>query len=108
MTTTVGVAADVPLVPREWPAWGVPPRAVGEWLLLQAALVELGGRPACAVDPAAWWVSAATPAGAARQRAAAAECGRCAVVEVCAAYAVAAGERDGVWGGLTPAERRAL
>lgn len=38
--------------------------------------------------------------------AAKATCGRCPVAEECLAHAIAQGETDGMWGGLTPAERR--
>lgn len=107
MTFTVGAAADPVLASREWPAWGVPAGALGEWVLLQVALVELEVPPACAVNPEAWWCSAATPAGAEDQAFAARACRSCPVVDACAAYAVAARERHGVWGGLTPAARRA-
>jgi WhiB family redox-sensing transcriptional regulator len=35
-------------------------------------------------------------------------CLRCSVREICLEYAIASGERFGVWGGLTPQERRWL
>jgi WhiB family redox-sensing transcriptional regulator len=44
----------------------------------------------------------------AREHQAKAVCARCLVVEVCGAYAVAAGERYGVWGGLSEADRRRI
>lgn len=43
-----------------------------------------------------------------REAAAKAVCARCPVVEECLAYALAAGERYGIWGGLNADERRAL
>lgn len=42
-----------------------------------------------------------------RESAAKAICGRCEVRPDCLSYAIAAGERYGVWGGLNPQERRA-
>lgn len=42
-----------------------------------------------------------------RESAAKAICARCAVRPECLSYAVAAGERYGIWGGLNPQERRA-
>ncbi|MFI0417822.1 WhiB family transcriptional regulator [Spongiactinospora sp. 9N601] len=33
-------------------------------------------------------------------------CGRCPVMAECRAYALRAGEREGIWGGMTPQERR--
>lgn len=35
-------------------------------------------------------------------------CERCTVTEQCAEYALNAQETDGIWGGLTPDERRAI
>lgn len=42
-----------------------------------------------------------------REGAAKAVCGRCVVRSECLSYAIAAGERYGIWGGLNPQERRA-
>lgn len=42
-----------------------------------------------------------------REGAAKAVCARCAVRPDCLEYAIAAGERYGIWGGLNPQERRA-
>jgi WhiB family redox-sensing transcriptional regulator len=35
-------------------------------------------------------------------------CGRCAVVSECLSAAIRTSEPEGIWGGLTPAERKAL
>jgi WhiB family redox-sensing transcriptional regulator len=43
-----------------------------------------------------------------REATAKAVCARCGVVEECLTYAIAAGERYGIWGGLNADERRAL
>ena len=43
-----------------------------------------------------------------REGAAKAVCARCAVRAECLDYAVTAGERYGIWGGLNPQERRAF
>jgi WhiB family transcriptional regulator, redox-sensing transcriptional regulator len=45
------------------------------------------------------------PARQAREHAAKAICARCLVVDVCGAYAVAAREWHGVWGGLSEVDR---
>jgi WhiB family redox-sensing transcriptional regulator len=42
-----------------------------------------------------------------REAAAKNVCARCGVQPECLSYAIAAGERYGIWGGLNPAERRA-
>ena len=42
-----------------------------------------------------------------REAAAKAVCARCPVRRECLDYAIAAGERYGIWGGLNPQERRA-
>lgn len=45
-------------------------------------------------------------ARAAREQAAKAICRRCPVLLTCREYALATGERHGIWGGLTEADRR--
>jgi hypothetical protein len=106
---TVSLGADVRGVfAREWPAWGVPGAAVGEWVQLQLALAVMDGPPACAVGPERWWATAATAAGAAAQAEAVAWCVGCPVRVECAAYAIAAAERFGIWGGTTASQRRAV
>ncbi|MEP7738304.1 WhiB family transcriptional regulator [Nocardioides sp. 31GB23] len=60
----------------------------------------------CVEDPGAWSASRKTPAEAARQDEAREACGWCPVLELCRAYAVAAREPVGVWGGLNERERR--
>jgi hypothetical protein len=105
---TVSRAADVGgRLPSEWPALGVPAAAVDAWVRLQLALAVLDGPPACATSPERWWATAATPGGSAAQAEAVAWCVGCPVRVECAAYAIAAAERFGIWGGTTPAERRA-
>lgn len=79
---------------REWPAWAVPRTAVHEWVALTDALIELGRPPACAEAPEVWWSKRSRDVEVAIEG-----CSRCPVVEACMAYAVAAGEREGVWGG---------
>lgn len=63
---------------------------------------------ACVSDPEAWWSSRATPEAVAVQAAAVEACSRCPVMGLCRDYAVMASEREGVWGGLTPLDRREL
>lgn len=112
MTSTVGAEADSGTLDmpfsREWPAWAVPVEAVGAWVELQLALAVAARPPVCRRDPEAWWSTAATAAGAERQAAAVQGCSWCPVLELCRSYAIAAGERHGVWGGTTSAERRIL
>ncbi|MGH2760709.1 MAG: WhiB family transcriptional regulator [Actinomycetota bacterium] len=43
-----------------------------------------------------------------REAEAKAVCTRCTVRNECLSYALAAGERYGIWGGLSPQERRAI
>lgn len=84
-----------------WPSWEPPEGALEEWAALVDALVELGGEPPCTDDPARW--SVATPSAVAWAKAV---CARCPVVVACRAYALAADEPGGTWGGLSDAERR--
>lgn len=75
------------------------------WAALQeAVLLVEQGRPPCAADPERWWPERGDAPGLMEQ--AVAGCGPCGVVAECRAYAIAAGERYGVWGGLSPAGRR--
>lgn len=69
-------------------------RAVRQWRELRDALADLDRAVPCAVDPAAW--HADDPAV---REAAADACWDCPVLDRCAAYADAAMERYGVWGG---------
>lgn len=73
---------------------------VSAWLALQASIRATCRRLPCQADPARW--SSTAPADVAG---AVDGCYDCPLMVPCGAYAVAAGERDGVWGGLTPAER---
>jgi WhiB family redox-sensing transcriptional regulator len=98
---TAGLGAEV------WPAWAPPGAAVGAWNALQGALVLLGWRVACVSDPEAWWSTAKSAAGAERQADAVEACSWCPVIGFCRDYALVAREVEGVWGGTTPAERRA-
>ena len=45
------------------------------------------------------------PARQVREARAKAVCARCPVIQECATYAIAAGERHGVWGGLSERDR---
>jgi WhiB family redox-sensing transcriptional regulator len=54
-------------------------------------------------DPEIFFPPGDSPATEARQI-----CGQCPVRRQCLAYAVAAGEPSGIWGGLDPQERRSL
>ena len=81
---------------------GIPSAALVEWRTLALA-IAVHGPASCegAVLPAdAWWSGHEEDNELARQA-----CNLCAVRPQCLAYAQAAGEREGVWGGLTPAER---
>lgn len=83
----------------EW----VSPDAEEAWVALEDAIDAAGGVLPCREgDPELWWQPA-------REEAAAEECRAwCAVVGECLAYALAAGERYGVWGARSPAERKAM
>lgn len=99
MTVAVGAELHAPFV-REWPAWAVPAVAAGEWLALQLALVVADRPPVCAEQPELWWSAAVDD-----QELAVFGCSRCPVRSECAAYAGAASEPYGIWGGLKPRDR---
>ena len=77
----------------------VPPHAREEWEALAAALCDR--RVPCQEEPDRWF--ARTP-----DADAVAACGTCPARAECLAYAMAADERHGVWGGTTAEQRRQL
>lgn len=88
---------------------GVPDHARTEWEALGAALDESGVPAPCqGTDPDRWAGRDAMGAPSSHDRAASDACLDCPAMIACAAYALAAGERHGVWGGMSASERRAL
>lgn len=85
--------------------WAVPAGAVVEWQILAAHLEDAGTVPCREGDPESWWPDKKNT-DAAPTRIAVHGCWRCPAREACAAYAVAADEREGVWGGMLPDERQ--
>jgi Transcription factor WhiB len=97
------MASEVPPL-RNHP---IPAAAWDEWLWLSAELEREGPIPCRTGDPESWWPTVgqwSTP----RTRAAVDACRGCPAVAACLAYALAADERFGVWGGTLPDQRRAL
>ncbi len=107
VTTTLEPTTDTALENgARWPRWVVPPTGADAWIELQRAVRELGRPPACERDPEAWWLGGRLrKVDAVRAAAAVEACSWCPVRELCASYALAAGERHGVWGGTRPADR---
>ena len=85
--------------------WAIPPGAATEWLRLAAALEEVGTVPCRQSDPEAWWPDKKSVDGPAARMAVQA-CWRCPAREPCGDYALAAGEREGIWAEMLPDERR--
>jgi hypothetical protein len=92
---------------KEVPAWAIPPQALAEWLRLSALVDEIGAVPCRTSDPEAWWPDR-RDLDSPRTRLAVQGCWRCSARSECLAYAVAAGEREGVWGGQLPHERASV
>jgi Transcription factor WhiB len=84
-----------------------PPTATAAWLELTHVLEQVGTVPCRTGDAAAWWPDA-RQVHSPPTRAALDACRRCPAAAPCLAYAMAADERYGIWGGTTPDERRAL
>lgn len=78
---------------------GVPEHARAEWNAMHEQILRTGPTPCAGPDRDHW---TGTPAQQAR---AADQCLDCPALDACLAYARAADERTGVWGGLTPSER---
>ncbi|MCU1668058.1 MAG: hypothetical protein JWP40_985 [Blastococcus sp.] len=85
-------------------AWLIPPRAQPEWLRLAALLDEHPDIPCRTSDPDAWWPDRKMRNGPAAQGAVTA-CLSCLARDACLQYALAAGERERIWGGMLPDER---
>lgn len=83
-------------------ALGVPSHALTEWRTLSTALDNSSAPIPCQGTRSADWQSSAPRLVDFATRA----CLDCPAMQACGAYAIAAGEVSGVWGGLTPAERK--
>jgi Transcription factor WhiB len=83
----------------------VPVVARGQWLALTRVLEELPPVPCQTGDKEAWWPDKRDLDSPATQGAVAG-CRRCPAEGACLAYALAADERFGVWGGTLPEDRR--
>jgi hypothetical protein len=86
----------------------IPPAARVEWLTLSRLLEELPPVPCRTADAEAWWPRTRRDYNAPPARMAVAGCDICRARAACLAYALAADERFGLWGGATPEERRAM
>lgn len=86
------VSADLSIARTARQAWGE----------LKAALVDVREPVPCEAFPEVWF-GALGMSDEAR-----AGCRRCPVAAPCLGYALVAGERHGVWGGLDPEQRKAL
>lgn len=81
-------------------AFGVPSHALGAWAELHEQITRTGPTPCAGPDRDDWL-------GNPTQQARAADgCMDCPVMEACGLYAVTAPEQSGIWGGMTPAERK--
>lgn len=92
------------VAPTAASAWAIPPQALAEWLTLAALVDEIGAIPCRTSDPEAWWPDK-KEVGDLSARMALDACSVCSARDACLAYALAANEREGIWGGLTPADR---
>ncbi|MFC7488786.1 WhiB family transcriptional regulator [Knoellia sp. CPCC 206453] len=81
------------------PEFLIPARCATEWAALSDALV--GAMPPCVGAPDVWTEGVG-------DESVKAACWSCPAQVECLAYAVAAGERFGIWGGFGPTERKTL
>lgn len=79
--------------------FAVPDHARPAWDELHAQILATGPTPCAGADRNDWLGTAKQQARAARA------CFDCRALEACALYAVTAPEPEGVWGGMSPAER---
>ena len=85
----------------------IPAGARDEWLRLAAELDAAGTVPCRAAEAEAWWPDR-KELGSPETAMALEGCFRCPVADACLAFALAAGERQGIWGGTLPDQRRAM
>src|SRR3954468_11620609 len=97
---------DLDQVPDTTP-WAIPPEALQEWLTLAAVVDEIGPVPCESSDADAWW-PVRSDAGGFGTRMALDGCSVCGARDTCLAYALAADEREGIWGATLPHERRVV
>jgi hypothetical protein len=97
---TLSASTDVP-------AWAIPPKALREWLALSRQVETIGTVPCRTSDPEAWWPDRKSVNAAAAQMAIDACCA-CRAMNACLTYALAADEREGIWGATLPDERRGM
>jgi hypothetical protein len=76
-------------------------------LTLTSLVDEIGAVSCRTSDPEAWWPHRKQVNEPAARMAVDACCG-CRAMDACLAYALAADEREGIWGGTLPDERRAM
>lgn len=82
----------------------IPAAAVAPWHALRQALAERGPVPCeggASLPPDAWFSNAEGTVALTRLA-----CRICPARRECGSYALAAGEREGTWAGLTAEERR--
>jgi hypothetical protein len=89
------------------PAWAIPPKALAEWVRLSTLVDEIGTVPCRTSDPEAWWPDRKN-LDAPATRMAVHGCWRCPAREACLDFALVANEREGVWGGTLPDERKSI
>ncbi len=70
--------------------------------------VDQEGYVPCQDAPDIFFIEKSDPIGPEKIRMSKKACGDCPVRLLCLEYALEAGERDGIWGGLTRHEREAL
>ncbi len=80
----------------------ISPQARAAWGELVDVLAAVGPAPCALGEAEAWWPAPGETTDAV------AGCRMCPARTQCLAYAVAADEHGGIWGGLLPAERRRL
>ena len=83
----------------------MPPQALTQWLRLAALIDEIVAVPCRTSDPEAWWPDRKAVDDFAARMALEA-CSVCAARRACRAYALAADEREGIWGATLRPDRQ--
>jgi len=79
-----------------------------EWFQLNDAIDDLAGQIPCRQAPDLFFPEGGTGTAAMDAKMAKKACKSCPVLNMCATYAIRHREEDGIWGGMSPNDRKMI
>jgi hypothetical protein len=79
-----------------------------EWFQLNDAIDDLAGQIPCRQAPDLFFPEGGTGTAAMDAKMAKKACESCPVLNMCATYAIRHREEDGIWGGMSPNDRKMI